>query len=205
MYIYVCIYVCIYVTYETLQANPVYAQSLAHIHNVCWINHKVPYQWKHGVVTFIPKKAPDSDDWRPISLLLVNCKIFMAIVSKRLLSWIVDNQRLSPKQKASLPCNGLQEHVFCLKHALDNFRNSSGKLFACFINLSDAFSSIYHDIMIREVHSAHYPYVVCDISQDIYSECTFQVKYGKYLTLQLGEKKVFFKVTHSPLSCSSRA
>ena len=88
------------VTYETLKANPVYARSLAHIYNVCWINHKVPSQWKHGMVTLIPKKAPDSvnlDDWRPISLLVTNYKIFMAIVSKRLLPWIVDNQRLSPK------------------------------------------------------------------------------------------------------------
>ena len=97
------------------------------------------------------------------------------------------------KQKGSLPCNGLQEHVFCLKQALDNFRNSSGKLFACFIDLADAFGSIYHDIMIREMHSAHYPDIVCDILQDKYSECTFQVKYGKCLTATIRQEKGVFQ------------
>ena len=147
------------------------------------------------MITLIPKKAPDSvdlDDWRLISLLLANYKVFMAIVSKRLLPWIVNNQRLSPKQKGSLPCYGLQEHVFCLKQALDKICNTSGKLFACFINLADAFSSIDHDIMIREMHRAHYPDVVCDILQDIYSECTFKVKYGKCLTATIRREKGVF-------------
>ena len=147
------------------------------------------------MVTLIPKKAPDSvdlDDWRLISLLLANYKIFMAIVSKRLRPWIVDNQRLSPKQKGLLPCYGLQEHVFCLKQVSDNFRNSSGKLFACFIDLADAFGSIDHDIMIREMRSAYYP-DVCDILQDIYSECTFQVKYGKCLTATIRREKGVFQ------------
>ena len=94
-------------------------------------------------------------------------------------------------------------HVFYLKQALDNFRNSSGKLFACFINLADAFDSI--DIMIErcEVHIIPMLYVIYYKTHK--ENILFRLNMVNVPRLLLGEKKVCFKVTNSPLSCSIRA
>ena len=59
--------------------------------------------------------------------------------------------------------------------------------------MADAFGSIDHGIMIWEMHNAHYPDVVCDILQDIYGECTFQVEYGKCLKATIRREKDVFQ------------
>ena len=118
----------------------------------------------------------DITEWRPISLLLTSYKLFMTIVQSRVMPWIVDTQRLSPRQKGSLPRNGLQEHVFCLQSGISDFMHSSSKHFVTFIDLKDAFGSIDHIYMIRSLELAGYPPWIVDITRDIYTGSTFQVK-----------------------------
>ena len=82
---------------------------------------------------------------------------------------------------------------------LDNFRNSSGKLFACFINLADAFVSIDHDIMIErcEVHIIPMLYVIYYKTYKV--NMLFRLNTVNVSRLLLGEKMVCSKETHSPL------
>ena len=100
----------------------------------------------------------------------------MSIIGKRVIPWIVETNRLSSKQKGSLPRNGLQEHVFCLNSAITDFKHQSGKMFVMFLDLADAFSSIDHELMINALHCYGYPDALVNLTSNIYSNSTFQVE-----------------------------
>ena len=94
---------------------------LKSIFNTCLKKCKIPSDWKHAIINLIPKSSVDSRDlseWRPISKLVTIYKMFMMVLGKRIIPWIVETNRLSHNQKGSLPRKGFQEHVFCLKTLL---------------------------------------------------------------------------------------
>ena len=155
------------------------------IMNICAMNRRVPSDWKHSIITLVPKKNgnPNNiEDWRPISLLCTSYKIYMKLIQKKMVPWLVDTHRLSPRQKGSMPRNGLQEHVFTLKTDIDDFLHKSSQMYVGFIDIKDAFGSIDHEMMINEMREVGYPESVLDITSDIYTESTFQVKTANGLT-----------------------
>ena len=174
------------VTYETFKKHiNKLAPPLTAIFNVCLTHRRVPAAWKHGVITLLSKTlvpTQNIEDWRPISLLLTSYKLFMSVIQTRLMPWIVNTHRLSCRQKGSLPRNGLQEHVYCLKTAVNDFFHQSSKMFITFVDLKDAFGSLDHDVMIQSLQQAGYPEYVIDLTRDIYSGSTFQVKTGQGIT-----------------------
>ena len=174
------------VTYETFKKHiNKLAPPLTAIFNVCITHRRVPAAWKHGVISLLSKTLRPSahiEDWRPISLLLSSYKLFMSVIQTRIMPWIVNTQRLSCRQKGSLPRNGLQEHVYCLKTAINDFFHQSSKMFITFVDLKDAFGSLDHDVMIQSLQQAGYPDYVIDLTRDIYNGSTFQVKTGQGIT-----------------------
>lgn len=152
---------------------------LTAIFNVCWCYRKIPQDWKHATITLLPKKGGNPQqpgDWRPISLLTSFYKIYMKLIQSRMLPWIVSTDRLSKKQKGSLPRNGLQEHVFCLKAAIDNFKHMSTKFYTTFVDIKDAYGSVDHKVMLDAMERAGYPQQIIDITTDVYTNSTFQVQ-----------------------------
>lgn len=173
------------VTYDTLkkqckQLAPVFTA----IFNVCLRYQRVPQEWKHSVITLLPKSGDlnNIENWRPISLLNSSYKLFMKLIQARHMKWIVETKRLSPFQKGSMPRNGLMEHVFCMKTAISDFMHTSGKLFLGFIDLKDAFGSINHQFMLRELRHMGYPELFVNITKDVYTGSTFQIKCSSGLT-----------------------
>ena len=66
--------------YTVKQQKKKFTPIFTAIANVCLLNMRVPSDWKHGVITLIPKKNGDPssmDDWRPISLLLTSLVFYM--------------------------------------------------------------------------------------------------------------------------------
>eukprot|EP00745_Piridium_sociabile_P034781 TRINITY_DN6005_c0_g1_i12.p1 TRINITY_DN6005_c0_g1~~TRINITY_DN6005_c0_g1_i12.p1 ORF type:complete len:238 (-),score=30.23 TRINITY_DN6005_c0_g1_i12:818-1531(-) len=106
----------------------------------------------------------------------------MKLVQGRALPWIVSTNRLSERQKGSLPRNGLQEHVFCLKMATENFKHSSSKFYTTFVDIKDAYGSVDHRIMLYAMEAAGYPKHIIDITADLYTNSTFQVQTKRGLT-----------------------
>ena len=173
-------------TYDTLKKRCVkLAPLLTHMFNICLQFKRVPDGWKHGIITLIFKKNGNTDnaeDWRPISLLLSSYKLFMKLVQGRHMTWIVDTGRLSSRQKGSMPRNGLHEQVFIMKTAISDFLHTSSKMYLGFVDIKDAFGSIDHEFMISELTNAGYPNDFIEITKDVYSNSSYQVKTQEGLT-----------------------
>ena len=180
------------VSYDSIKANSrKLIPALTAIFNVCITHRRVPTAWKNGIITLLPKTLTPSLDiteWRPISLLLSSYKIFMSVIQKRIMPWIVETQRLSKRQKGAIPRNGLQEHVFCLKSAIRDFTHLSQSQFVLFIDLADAFGSIDHFFMINSLEKAGYPKYIVDLTRDIYTDSKFVVKTQNGTTAAINRK-----------------
>ena len=102
--------------------------SLKTIFTICGRNKRVLSDWKIALILIFKTNGNKStlDDWRPISLLLTMYKVFMKIIQRKILLWMVSEKRLCATQKGSLPRNGLQEHVFSIRAIIEDFKNSSG-------------------------------------------------------------------------------
>ena len=116
----------------------------------------------------------------------------MKCILNRVLPWLVDAGILSTKQKAYISRMGMDEHVFCLKSGIDDFKHQSCKLFTVFLDFRDAFGTLAHNIMIRSLEEIHLPQIFIDIVNDVYRNSFIQVICGKQLTtptpLQTGIK-----------------
>ncbi len=113
---------------------------LTSIFNTCLSNCKIPSDWKHAIIKLIPKSSIDAIDlseWRPISKLVTIYKMFMMIIGERVMPRVVDTNRLSCKQKGSLPRNGLQEHLLCLNSSIADFKHRLGKMYIMFLDLAN--------------------------------------------------------------------
>ena len=116
----------------------------------------------------------------------------MKCLLSRILPWLVENNILSTKQKAYIERQGMNEHTFCLKTGIDDFKHESSRFYAVFLDFRDAFGTLAHDIMFKSLEEIHLPQVYIDIVKDVYRDSFIQVICGKQLTgpipLQLGIK-----------------
>ena len=117
----------------------------------------------------------------------------MKLLQGRMLPWIVQTNRLSEKQKGSLHRNGLQEHVFCLKAAIENFKHISTELYTTFVDIKDAYGSVDHRVMIEAMERAGYPQHIIDITADVYTDSTFQVLCGETLSPKITRHRGIIK------------
>jgi hypothetical protein len=170
-------------------------EKITSLFNVCLENKRVPETWKGAMIHRIPKKdniADDPSTWRDISLLPTIYKVFMKCILSRVLPWLVDNNILSPNQKAYINRQGMNEHVFCLKTGIDDFKHESCKFYSVFLDFRDAFGTLTHNVMIHALEEIQLPRVFIDIIKDVYSSSFIQVICGKQLTdpvpLQVGIK-----------------
>ena len=83
-------------------------------------------------------------------------KVLMKYLLARILPWLVDTiGTLSPKQKAYIDRQGMNEHVFCLKTGIDDFKHESCKFYTVFLDFRDAFGTLSHNMMLRTLEEIY--------------------------------------------------
>ena len=83
------------IPYKVYKLRPIICDYLFRLFKSCFKNCVVPVQWRIATEVYIPKsRSPDPNnikDFRPISLLNVEGKLFFSILSKRLEKHIITN------------------------------------------------------------------------------------------------------------------
>lgn len=84
---------------------------------------------------------------------------------------------------------GMNEHVFCLKPAIDDFKHESAKLYIVFLDFRDVFGTLPRRVMIDALEETQLPKIYVDIIKDEYSDSYLYVICGKDLSrLEIGIK-----------------
>ncbi|KAI8513106.1 hypothetical protein Bbelb_097450 [Branchiostoma belcheri] len=140
---------------------------------VVWRRGKVADDWRKAEGVWIPKEenAGNIEQFRLISLLSVEGKIFFKIVAQRLIKYLLDNQYIDTSvQKGGVPgVPGCMEHTGVVTQLIREARENKGNLAVLWLDLANAYGSIPHKLVEAALTRHHVPEAIRNLILDYYS------------------------------------
>jgi hypothetical protein len=125
------------------------------IFNQSFCSGSLPSIWKHAIVTPVFKKglASDVNNYRPISLTCISCKVMESIIKDKMLDYLMAHNRITKQQHGFLSkhstCTQLIECVNDWTLAL----NTKHSVDVVYIDFSKAFDSVVHSKLVSKLKS----------------------------------------------------
>ncbi|PVD27221.1 hypothetical protein C0Q70_12376 [Pomacea canaliculata] len=131
---------------------------------------QLPAAWKTGLIFKLPKKGDlgDCNNWRGITLLSLNSKVFSKIVLSRLTATL--EKDLRPQQAGF--CS---EHIFILQQIVEQSNEWNRLLHINFVDLEKAFYSIHLESLWKILRHYGVPAKLVQIVAMLYSDFKSQV------------------------------
>ncbi|KAL7891157.1 hypothetical protein AOLI_G00006330 [Acnodon oligacanthus] len=118
---------------------------------VIWRRGKVAQQWQFAEGVWIPKEEESKtiDQFRTISLLSVEGKIFFSIVARPLTDYLLRNSYIDTSvQKGGIPkVPRCSEHTGVVTQLIREARENKGDLVVLWLDLTNAYGSIPHKLV----------------------------------------------------------
>ena len=139
------------VPYRVYKSAPDVLRLLWRWLRVVWDKQVIPKAWCRAGGIMIPKEKESSllSQFRTISLLNVEGKIFFSIVAQRLASYLERNHLIDTTvQKAGIPgFAGCIEHTSMIWHQIQLAKREKRDLHVIFLDLANAFGSVPHSLI----------------------------------------------------------
>ena len=126
-----------------------------------WKNERIPQQWMCAEGVYIPKEqnSTEINQFRPISLLNVEGKIFFSVMASRLTRYLVENGYVDTKvQKGGIPgVPGCLEHATMIWEAIQRAKTNKLNLDVIWLDLANAYGSVPHQMIQLALRMYHVP------------------------------------------------
>ncbi|XP_061925310.1 uncharacterized protein LOC133664585 [Entelurus aequoreus] len=169
-------------SYKVYKNCPKLLQRLWKILRVFWRRGRIPEQWRVAEGVWIPKEENSTqlDQFRIISLLCVEAKVFFSAVSKRLCTYLAKNTYIDTSvQKGGISgMSGCMEHTGVVTQLIREARENKGNLSVLWLDLANAFGSIPHKLVQLTLMKHHVPSRCRDLIADYYSNFRMRVSSG---------------------------
>lgn len=148
-----------------------------------WVRNGIHEESRKKVIRMIPKvDCPRSpDQFRPISLLDVDYKIFTRVLYNRIKNEV--SEIIGPDQKGSVAGRFIIENIWQTKFILEKWKKSKEKselLF--FTDFKKAFDSLQHKFIKILIQKMGFGPKFCKIIENLYSPSSAQIIFNKHLT-----------------------
>ncbi|RXN38269.1 reverse transcriptase [Labeo rohita] len=171
------------VPYKVYKQCPQLLRRLWKILKVIWRRGKVAAQWRYAEGVWIPKEegSCDIEQFRIISLLSVESKIFFKIVSQRLTVFLQKNSYIDTSvQKGGVPgVPGCLEHTGVVTQLIREAKESKGDLATLWLDLANAYGSIPHKLVEIALVRHHVPVKIRNLIMDYYNNFSTRVSSGQ--------------------------
>ena len=131
------------IPYKVYKKCPNFLRRLWQLLKVVWRKGTVPDCWKQAEGCFVPKEKDSKTikQFRTISLLNVEGKIFFSILANRMTSYMLSNQYINTSvQKGGIPgFSGCVEHTSALTQLLHEARINHKDLSVIWLDLANAY------------------------------------------------------------------
>ena len=141
------------IPYKVYKLCPNICDYLFGLFKSCLQNCVVPVQWRIATEVYIPKsRSPDPNnikDFRPMSLLNVEGKLFFSILSKRLEKRIYNNKLINSSiQKGCMEkVPGCWEHMSVIWDELKSRKTERSNIAAIWLDFANACGSAPHQLL----------------------------------------------------------
>ncbi len=139
------------VPYRLYKNTPGVLKVLWKLMKVTWEKGIIPKAWRRAGGILIPKEKNSSTihQFRQISLLNVEGKIFFSVVAQRLSAFLQKNNYVDTSvQKAGISgFSGCLEHANVIWHQVQTAKKEKKDLHVVFLDLANAFGSVPHEVL----------------------------------------------------------
>ena len=160
-----------------------------------WFQEFVPRDFKRTVLRpFLKDSKKDSSDpsnYRPISLLNTIMKIYEGIICKRVISFLEENDTISPLQAAYRNGKSTSDHILVLHELFLEYRfNKVGPrggrakkiLYMCFLDFKKAFDTVVRYLLFLKLAKAGIQGKILRVIQNLFSSNPANVLVGNFLS-----------------------
>ena len=149
------------VPYKVYKYCPKLARRLWHLIKVIWRRGHVPDCWTVSEGIFAPKEqnSIEISQFRTISLLNVEGKIFISLLSRRLTSFLLENNYIDTSvQKGGIPgVAGCVEHTSVITQIIREAKEKKGELAVIWLDLANAYGTLPHQLIDITLQKYHVP------------------------------------------------
>ena len=174
------------ISYKVYKMCPRVRGQLAQLLNELWWRGMIPDEWCSADGVYIPKEGHSESigQFRPISLLNVEGKIFFSILSRRLTRFVTSNGFIDPSvQKAGIPgYSGCIEHATLIWNSIKQARKEKTDLSVVWLDLANAYGSVPHKAIYAALEHFWVPSKVIEIIKSYYSKFQMRFTTRQYTT-----------------------
>ena len=192
------------IPYKVYKNCPSLLKLLWQMLRAVWKKGKIPKLWKRAEGCLVPKEKNSSEinQFRTISLLSVEGKIFFSILSRRTTGFLLGNNYIDPSaQKGGIPgFSGCVEHTSAISQLIHEAKSGKGNLTAVWLDLANAYGSIPHRLLEYAMDHHHIPPMIRELVKDYFNGIQLRFSTPNYTTeWQNLEKGIVTGCTISPI------
>ena len=116
-----------------------------------------PMEWGEGIITSIFKGGcvDETNNYRGITITSCLGKLFNSIMNCRLDSFTKENRLGCKEQIAYEKGARTTDHIFVLQTLTQKYLSVNKKIFACFVDMKEAFDSVLHNAILYKLFKAN--------------------------------------------------
>ncbi|XP_062568263.1 uncharacterized protein LOC134230448 [Saccostrea cucullata] len=153
---------------------------------VIWRRDRLADSWYRAEGCFIPKeeKSEALKQFRTISLLNVEGKIYLAILARRMSRYMLENQYIDiAVQKGGVPgVSGCIEHTSVLTQIIRETKESKGELAVIWLDLANAYGTVPHKLVELTLERYHGPEKTRVVLKDYFDHLQLRFTVQDYTT-----------------------
>ena len=143
--------------------------DLRRVLNSFLTGRRMPAKFKAGLITLVPKQEPfnDIDNFRPISLLNTDYKIFTKIITSRLNPIL---EGIIHESQYAQPGKDIQEMNIVIRDLVTDMERSSTDSFFVSVDFRKAYDSVNHDFLFQVLGQYGFPQSFINIIRELFRD-----------------------------------
>ena len=174
------------VPYKVYKKCPQLRFRLYKLLKEAWKNKTLAEKWCMAEGIYIPKEEDSQNlsQFRPISLLNTDGKIFLGIIAKRMMTFLLANGYIDETvQKAGLPGTpGCIEHVNMIWDSIQEAKKEKSDLSVVWLDLANAFGSVPHQLLQKSMEHFWIPPEIQTLLMTYYDKFIMRFSTDEYTT-----------------------
>ena len=151
-----------------------------------WRKNIISKTWREAEGVFIPKEdgAKELNEFRTISLLNVEGKLFFAMKAERLLRYALANNYIDTSvQKGGVPdVSGCLEHTSVISQLIREAKANKGDLVVTWLDIANAYGSMPHSLIMTALQNTHVPERMQELVKSYYGEVKIRFSTTEFTT-----------------------